>query len=169
MVNINFTYEGDNYNVSLCPREDYHFETVTFGDKEFSIRVSFTNNYVTVYRVDEDESPFSTADNQVHAQKLKANKVRASKFLNWYFSESDDYVTFGMKSVLSLFEHGNISLSIVDIFNDCGYIPSDICEQKDDKVKQYLPIDLLFEDDITKTNLTENQKRYYYERGHTSI
>ena len=57
----------------------------------------------------------------------------------------------------------------MDIFNECGYIPSEICEQKDDKVKQYQPIDLLFEDDITKTNLTENQKRYYYERGHTSI
>ena len=169
MVNVNFTHEGANYNVSLCPREDYHFETVTFGDKQFTIRVSFTNNYVTVYRVDEDESPFSTADNQVHSQKLKANKVKASKFLNWYFSDSDDFVIFGMKSVDCLFENGNISLSIVDIFNDCGYIPSYICEQKDDKVKEYLPIDLLFEDDITKTNLTENQKRYYYERGHTSI
>ena len=169
MINVNFTHEGANYNVSLCPREDYHFETVRFGDKEFTIRVSFTNNYVTVYRVDEDESPFSTADNQVHSQKLKANKVKASKFLDWYFSESDDYIAFGMKSAMELFENGKTSVSVVDIFNDCGYIPSYICEQKDDKVKEYLPIDLLFEDDITKTNLTENQKRYYYERGHTSI
>jgi hypothetical protein len=169
MVNVNFTHEGANYNVSLCPREDYHFETVSFGDKQFTIRVSFTNNYVTVYRVDEDESPFSTADNQVHSQKLKANKVKASKFLNWYFSELDDYSTFGMKSVLSLSEHGILSLSIVDIFNDCGYIPTSICEYKDSDKYEYLPSELLFEDDVTKTNLTEDQKRYYYERGHTSI
>jgi hypothetical protein len=169
MVNVNFTHEGANYNVSLCPREDYHFETVIFGDKQFTIRVSFTNNYVTVYKVDEDESPFSTADNQVHSQKLKANKVKASKFLNWYFSDLDDYSTFGMKSVLSLSEHGSVSLSIVDIFNDCGYIPTSICEYKDSDKDEYLPSELLFEDDVTKTNLTEDQKRYYYERGHTSI
>lgn len=169
MINVNFTYEGDNYNVSLCPREDYHFETVTFGDKQFTIRVSFTNNYVTVYRIDEDESPFSTADNQVHAQKLKANKVRASKFLGWYLSHIDDYHKLGTIVSELLFSNGKAMISVVDLFNDCGYIPSDICEQKDTENKQYLPIDLLFEDDITKTNLTENQKRYYYERGHTSI
>ena len=169
MINVNFTYEGDNYNVSLCPREDYHFETVRFGDKEFTIRVSFTNNYVTVYKIDEDEDPFSTADNQIHVQKLKANKVKASKFLEWYFSESDDYIAFGMKSAMALFENGKISVSVVDLFNDCGYIPSDICEQKDEQYKEYIPSDLLFEDDLSKPNLTDDQKRYYYERGHTSI
>lgn len=169
MINVNFTYEGDNYNVSLCPREDYHFETVRFGDKEFTIRVSFTNNYITVYRVDEDESPFSTADNQVHAQKLKANKVRASKFLEWYLLYSD--LSINLVDIVSnmLFSNGKATISVVDLFNECGHIPSYICEQKDEQNKGYVPSDLLFEDDITKTNLTENQKRYYYERGHTSI
>jgi hypothetical protein len=169
MINVNFTHEGANYNVSLCPREDYHFETVTFGDKEFNIRVSFTNNYVTVYKVDEDESPFSTADNQVHAQKLKANKVRASKFLEWYMSTGNDYKLLGASIADKLFTDGKASISVVDLFNECGNIPSDICEQVDHVNNWYQPIDLLFEDDITKTNLTENQKRYYYERGHTSI
>ena len=122
-----------------------------------------------MYRVDEDESPFSTADNQVHSQKLKANKVKASKFLEWYMSTGNDYKLLGASIADKLFTDGKASISVVDLFNECGYIPSDICEQKDDKVKQYLPIDLLFEDDITKTNLTDDQKRYYYERGHTSI
>jgi hypothetical protein len=169
MINVNFTHEGANYNVSLCPREDYHFETVRFGDKEFTIRVSFTNNYVTVYKIDEDEDPFSTADNQVHVQKLKENKVKASKFLSWYLSDVGDFTRLGTLVSMLLSNNGKASISVVDLFNECGYIPSDICEQKDDKVKQYLPIDLLFEDDITKANLTDEQKRYYYEREHTSI
>jgi hypothetical protein len=169
MVNVNFTHEGANYNVSLCPREDYHFETVTFGDKQFTIRVSFTNNYVTVYKVDEDESPFSTADNQVHSQKLKANKVRASKFLSWYLSHIDDYHRLGTIVSELLFSNGKATISVVDLFNECGHIPSYICEQKDEQNKGYVPSELLFEDDLTKLNLTDDQKRYYYERGHTSI
>ena len=169
MINVNFTYEGDNYNVSLCPREDYHFETVTFGDKQFTIRVSFTNNYVTVYRIDEDESPFSTADNQVHAQKLKANKVKASKFLSWYLRVEEGCYNLGLKLAEILFNKGTAKISVVDLFNECGHIPTDICEQIDYARKGYAPIELLFEDDLTKTNLTDDQKRYYYERGHTSI
>jgi hypothetical protein len=169
MVNVNFTHEGANYNVSLCPREDYHFETVRFGDKEFTIRVSFTNNYVTVYRVDEDESPFSTADNQVHSQKLKANKVKASKFLEWYLLYSD--LSINLVDIVSnmLFNNGKATISVVDLFNECGHIPLYICEQVDHVNNFYLPSELLFEDDLTKFNLTDDQKRYYYERGHTSI
>lgn len=169
MINVNFTYEGDNYNVSLVPREDYHFETVRFGDKEFTIRVSFTNNYITVYKIDEDEDPFSTADNQIHVQKLKANKVRASKFLSWYLLTDEDRYSLGVRLADILFDKGTAKISVVDLFNDCGHIPTDICEYKDNDRSVYLPSELLFEDDITKPNLTDEQKRYYYEREHTSI
>lgn len=169
MININFTYEGANYNVSLCPREDYHFETVRFGDKEFTIRVSFTNNYVTVYKIDEDEDPFSTADNQVHVQKLKENKVKASKFLQWYMSNEHDYILLGQSVFEKLFDSGSATIRVVDIFNECPLIPSIICEQGDMYGRDYKPSELLFEDDLSKHNLTDEQKRYYYEREHTSI
>lgn len=164
MINVNFTYEGDNYNVSLVPREDYHFETVRLGDKEFTIRVSFTNNYITVYKIDEDEDPFSTADNQVYVQKIRVNKVRASKFLSWYISTFGDYCALGSKVFEILFENGSVSFSVVDLFNECGYIPAEICDQKIDGIDEYRPNDLLFYDDISKPNLSDDQKMYYYEK-----
>lgn len=167
MLNVNFTYDGTNYNVTLVPRENYYIHPVKFGDKEFSVRVSFTNNYIAVYRVEDD--PFSTEDNQVYVQKIKANKVRASKFLSWYLSDADDYCNLGSKISDMLFNKGTASISVVDLFNDCGYIPADICDQKIDGVDDYLPSDLLFYDDISKPNLSDDQKMYYYEKQTSNI
>lgn len=167
MLNVNFTHEGTNYNVTLVPRENYYIHPVKFGDKEFSVRVSFTNNYIAVYRVEED--PFSTEDNQVYVQKIKENKVRASEFLKWYLSDSDDYLTLGASVSYKLFESGSATIKVVDLFNECAYIPSRICDQKTEGDKEYKPCDLLFYDDLSKPNLSDNQKMYYYERETSNI
>jgi hypothetical protein len=160
-VNVNFTYDGADYNVSFTPRESYYIHPLKIGDKEFSIRVSFTNNYISVYKVDND--PFSTDDNQIHVQKIKSNKIKASKFLEWYTSETEDVIMDLYDNVITmLFKSGKASLSVVDLFNNCGYIPSTICEYKDNKVDHYSSSDLLFEDDLTKIELTDHQKMYYY-------
>lgn len=159
-LNVNFTHDGADYNVCFTPRENYYIHQFKFGDKEFSVRVSFTNNYISVYKVDID--PFGVEDNQVHVQRIKKNKVKASKFLAWHLSDSNDYELLGLIVGRELFNSGKATLSVVDIFNSRKYIPSDICEQKEEEITTYHPSDILFEDDLTKMDLTDEQKMYYY-------
>jgi hypothetical protein len=159
-VNVNFTYDGADYNVSFTPRESYYIHQFKFGENEFSVRVSFTNNYISVYKTNDD--PFAV-DEQVYVQKLKKNKVLASKFLEWYTSDSALVMMDVYDNIIStLFKSGKASLSVVDLFNDCAYIPSNICEYKDNECDEYNTSDLLFEDDLTKIELTDHQKMYYY-------
>lgn len=159
-VNINFTYDGADYNVSFTPRESYYIHPLKIGDKEFSIRVSFTNNYITVYKTNDD--PFAV-DEKIYFEKIRKNKIKASKFLDWYTSDSAEVMMDMYDNIVSmLFKTGQSSLSVVDLFNACGFIPSYICEEKDDNRDDYYPSDLIFEDDLTKIELTDRQKMYYY-------
>jgi hypothetical protein len=164
-VNVNFTYDGADYNVSFTPRESYYIHPLKIGDKEFSIRVSFTNNYITVYKTNDD--PFAV-DEQIYNQKLKKNKVLASKFLEWYISNEHDLQMLGLQVIKSLFDIGTSKISVVEMFKNCGYIPFDICEYRNEGREEcnewgeYDTSDILFEDDLTKTELTDHQKMYYY-------
>jgi hypothetical protein len=155
-VNINFTYDGADYNVSFTPRESYYIHPLKIGDKEFSIRVSFTNNYITVYKTNDD--PFAV-DEKIYFEKLRVNKIKASKFLRWYITEETSLYD---NVIYMLFKNGKASLSVVDLFNDCRFIPSSICEDRDDNREEYDPLELIFEDDLTKIELTDHQKMYYY-------
>jgi hypothetical protein len=159
-VNVNFTYDGADYNVSFTPRESYYIHQLKIGDKEFSIRVSFTNNYISVYKTNDD--PFAV-DEKIYFEKMRVNKIKASKFLDWYTSDSAEVMMDMYDNIVSmLFKTGKASLSVVDLFNDCRYIPSSICEDRDDNREEYDPLELIFEDDLTKIELTDRQKMYYY-------
>jgi hypothetical protein len=46
-----------------------------------------------------------------------------------------------------LFDRGQASMSVVDLFNDCRYIPSSICEDRDEIREEYDPLELSFEDE----------------------
>ena len=159
MKNINFSYEGAEYSITFTPKEDYSVHGMVLNDKEISIQVSFSRNYVRVYKVLDDV--FSTEDNLIHEEKLALNKVKASKFWAWYRNDltSSSLLVEDIKT--KLYTHGIVTLSVVDIFNNCPFIPEKICEFRDDQAIGYRPNEILFEDDIT---LTDNQKMYYYER-----
>lgn len=159
MKNVTFTYEGTEYSINITPRGDYSINNVEMNDREISIQVSFSRNYVRVYKVLDDV--FSTEENLIHEEKLALNKVKASKFFEWYVRYSEDLTMLGIKIYDMLRDTGKASLRVVDLFNECTFIPADICDIKDDQAISYRSIDILFEDDIT---LTDNQKMYYYER-----
>jgi hypothetical protein len=159
MKNINFSYEGAEYSITFTPKEDYSVHGMVLNDKEISIQVSLSRNYVRVYKVLDDV--FSTEENLIHEEKLALNKVKASKFLEWYVKEADDYGLLGFKVYDILRDSGQITLRVEDLFNQSAFIPEKICEFRDDQAIGYRPNEILFEDDIT---LTDNQKMYYYER-----
>lgn len=162
MKNINFSYEGAEYSITFTPKEDYSVHGMVLNDKEISIQVSLSRNYVRVYKVLDDV--FSTEENLIHEEKLALNKVKASEFLDWYLRYSEDLTMLGIKIYDMLRDIGKASLRVVDLFNECTFIPADICEIKDDNIISYLKDDIMLIDDITPVELTDNQKMYYYEQ-----
>lgn len=162
MKNINFTYEGAEYSINITPRGEYSINNLSMNDKEISIQVSLSRNYVRVYKVLDDV--FSTEENLIHEEKLALNKVRASQFLIWYIRDAEDFSMLGVKVYDLLRDSGKATLRVVDLFNQLMYIPADICEIKDDNIISYLKDDIMLIDDITPVELTDNQKMYYYER-----
>lgn len=162
MKNINFSYEGAEYSITFTPKEDYSVHGMVLNDKEISIQVSLSRNYVRVYKVLDDV--FSTEENLIHEEKLALNKVKASKFLDWYIRDAEDYSMLGVKVYDLLRDSGKASLSVVDLFNQSPFIPADICEIEDKEMISYRTEDVIFIDDLTPVELTDHQKQYYYER-----
>lgn len=152
MKNVTFTYEGTEYTVKVTP-------SLTINGQDIGIYTSLSNNKLVVYKI--LDNPFSGEDNLIHEENLFANKVKASKFLEWYVKEAEDYGLLGYKVYDILRDSGQITLRVEDLFNESAFIPEKICEQRDDQAIGYRPNEILFEDDIT---LTDNQKMYYYER-----
>lgn len=153
MRNVTFTYEGTEYTVKVKP-------SININGQDIGIYTSLSNNKLVVYKI--LDNPFSDEDNLIHEEKLFANKVKASKFLEWYVKEAEDYGLLGYKVYDILRDSGQISLRVEDLFKESAFIPEKICEQRDDYAIGYRPNEILFEDDIT---LTDNQKMYYYERN----
>ena len=162
MKNINFTYEGAEYSITFTPRGEYSINNIEMNDKEISVQVSFSRNYVRVYKVLDDV--FSTEENLIHEEKLALNKVKASKFLEWYIRDAEDFSMLGVKVYDLLRDSGKASLSVVDLFNQCRDIPADICEIEDKEAIGYRTEDLIYIDDLKPIELTNHQKQYYYER-----
>ena len=52
-------------------------------------------------------------------------KVRKSAFLKWYFEDEND---MGERVFDSLFSDGTFTITTEDLFDECAFIPKDICE-----------------------------------------
>jgi hypothetical protein len=59
------------------------------------------------------------------------NHVTASRFLAWYFSDSEDAESIGNRAIASLNWEGSFNISVRILFDECGYIPQHICEDAD--------------------------------------
>ena len=59
-------------------------------------------------------------------------KLKKNKFLDWYFSETDDYTELGRYIVATLLEKDTITISIQSILNLSDYIPAFILEKHKD-------------------------------------
>jgi hypothetical protein len=56
------------------------------------------------------------------------NKITKSQFLAWYFSDSDDIESLGHRAYECLSDDGEFHINVQDLFNECGYIPQEQCE-----------------------------------------
>lgn len=81
----------------------------------------------------------------------KVNSVTASRFLAWYFSDSEMVESFGQRAVKMLQDEGFVNISARQLFEDCGYIPQHICEDWDEnwdnEQQEYSPSDIEFIND----------------------
>ena len=71
----------------------------------------------------------------------KKIKVKASKFLNWYFSDLDELLEFGREMVSELQSEGYVKETVQGILDRCGYIPGYITENPDDE-NEYDPSEI---------------------------
>lgn len=78
----------------------------------------------------------------------KINTIKASKFLGWYLSSSDDMTYIAARTVEELRITGKFNITVEELFDECGYIPSHICENKIEGLEEYDPTDLTFINDL---------------------
>jgi hypothetical protein len=79
----------------------------------------------------------------------KVNSVTASKFLEWYFSDSSMIRDFGNAMIDQLETFGKADISVEQLYDGCGYIPQSICEDYDGVYEvEYEPSDVEFINDL---------------------
>jgi hypothetical protein len=78
---------------------------------------------------------------------MKKNKVKASNFLAWYFSSSDDVDRIGERAFENLMSGGTFTITAEDLFDECGYIPQFICENNVGE-NDYVPFEVQFINDL---------------------
>lgn len=53
-------------------------------------------------------------------------QVRKEELLDWLFSDSDDAKSLGIRIIKQLKDSGSASITIEELFDECGYIPAHI-------------------------------------------
>jgi hypothetical protein len=53
-------------------------------------------------------------------------KVRKEELLDWLFSDSDDAKQLGVRIIRQLHDTGSATITIQELFDECGYIPAHI-------------------------------------------
>ena len=64
---------------------------------------------------------------------MKKNQVTKTKFLIWYFRNSDDIESMGYEVYQCLKFDDEYHITVQDLFNECVSIPNWICEGEFDK------------------------------------
>lgn len=80
------------------------------------------------------------------------NQVKASAFIQWYIDENTTE-TITKRMVEDLITGGISCINVRQLFDECGYIPMEICDYKvtdQQNEVEYDPSEVNFIDDITK-------------------
>lgn len=59
-------------------------------------------------------------------------RVSSEDFLDWLFSDSDDAKQLGVRVIKALNSKGNFTITTKQLFDECGYIPVHILQNKED-------------------------------------
>lgn len=73
-------------------------------------------------------------------------RVTSKDFLDWLFSDSEDAEQLGGRIIKELQSSGACTITAKQLFNECGYIPSYILENKEEfcEVDEFQPSDVEF-------------------------
>ncbi len=71
---------------------------------------------------------------------IPRKKVNKNDFLDWFFSDNEDFINFGNHIKSQLKKEGFTSITIRSLFDDCGYIAGDLIEDNKEG-KDYSPKD----------------------------
>lgn len=63
---------------------------------------------------------------------MKKVKLKKKRFLDWYFSDTDDYIHLAIKILKQLKHEGKSSITIEEIFEGCSELPDYIMENHDE-------------------------------------
>ena len=86
----------------------------------------------------------------------KKIKITEKAFLKWYFSDTEDVMTFGQNMISELYTEGFVKESVQSLLDRCGYIPGFISKDADDK--EYDPEDVEL--------VSEREPEHCYKCGH---
>lgn len=70
------------------------------------------------------------------------NKVRVNKFIKWYFSDTESHQDFNLLVMEGLMNGGEFKINAKELFDECGYIPSEICVNYKEDI-EYSPSEVL--------------------------
>ena len=76
------------------------------------------------------------------------NQVTKSRFLSWYFSDSDDAHAIGYDVISDLRNEGSFTISVEQLFERCEYIPEFICVDDNDGGNEYDPSEVELINDL---------------------
>jgi len=134
--------EENKYICNSC-HEHYPSDEMDF-DEENESDICKNCNYVSY-------NDFPYGDNEDNKSE-KLNSVKASRFLDWYFGDSDNEIReFGNAMLEQLKKFSKAEISIEQLFEDSYYIPQSICEDWADdwdKEQEYSPSELEFINDL---------------------
>lgn len=71
----------------------------------------------------------------------KKVRVKEKTFLDWYFYDHEDMLSFANNMITELHCKGFIKESVQSLLSSCGYIPGHITENPDDE-NEYDPSDI---------------------------
>ena len=93
------------------------------------------------------KEPWSRYGSPLTTESTKVNSVTKSSFLDWYFSDSDDVITIGERAINELKDTGTFTISVEELFDECGYIPQEKCEDND-RDNEYHPSQIQLINDL---------------------
>lgn len=68
-------------------------------------------------------------------------KLKASKFLEWYFSDEEDLKHIGQRIEFLLKKNGSAFMTPEYLFNEQDELPNWICEDQEGTDEEYIPTD----------------------------
>jgi hypothetical protein len=133
--------EENKYICNSC-HEHYPANEMDF-DAENESDLCKNCNYISY-----NDSPYANKEDN---KSEKVNSVKASRFLNWYFSDSDDIKEFGNSMLKQLMTFGIANIDVKQLFDGCALIPEYICEDWDEdwgNEQEYSPEQIEFINDL---------------------